>query len=89
MKEILVLYYSRNGSVYQLAECMAATINAQPGVAAKVRTVPPVVVDVQSSADQPASPEPSSGPLYCALDDLRNCDGLLLGSPTRFGLQAI
>lgn len=84
MAEVLVLYYSRTGAVARLAEVMAAAINSIPGVEAKVRTVPPVVADIEGSGEA----VPTNGPLYCELDDLRNCDGLLLGSPTRFGNMA-
>ena len=84
MIEILVLYYSRTGAVAKLAEYIAEGINAEQGVRAKVRTVAPVVADIQGTLNS----VPDDGPLYCDLDDLRNCDGLMLGSPTRFGNMA-
>lgn len=88
MAEVLVLYYSRTGAVARLAEVMAAAINSISGVEAKVRTVPPVVADIDANIEGCGEAVPSSGPLYCELDDLRGCDGLLLGSPTRFGNMA-
>ncbi len=89
MLEVLILYYSRYGAVAKLAEEMASSVNSVAGVSAKVRTVPPVVVDVQGADDQRAGDSvPDQGPLYCELEDLRACDGLLLGSPTRFGNMA-
>jgi NAD(P)H dehydrogenase (quinone) len=80
--EVLVLYYSRHGSTAALAQQVARGIEATPGARARVRTVPPV-----SSAEANAAPEdvPTSGPPYVTHDDLRECDGLALGSPTRFG----
>lgn len=84
MKEILVLYYSRTGAVARLAEYIAAAVNAVEGVSARIRTVPPVTADIAGNVQA----VPNDGPLFCELDDLRNCDGLILGSPTRFGNMA-
>lgn len=80
---ILVLYYSRNGSTAAMArECARGCELA--GAEAIVRTVPAIspVNEASENAD------PDSGPPYVTLDDLRHCDGLLLGSPTRFGNMA-
>jgi NAD(P)H dehydrogenase (quinone) len=49
-----------------------------------LRTVPPV----SSDAEGPAKPIPASGPPYASHDELASCDGLILGSPTRFGNMA-
>jgi len=84
-KTILVLYYSRSGATAKMAEHIAAGINQVRGQRALVRTVPPVSDHV---GDQPQSDIPDNGPLYCTEDDLRNCSGLILGSPTRFGNMA-
>jgi NAD(P)H dehydrogenase (quinone) len=46
--------------------------------------VPPVSADSEQIVD----PIPGQGPPYCELDDLRDCAGLALGSPTRFGNMA-
>lgn len=81
---VLVLYYSRNGSVANMAKHIARGIEMTKGIEARLRTVPPVSPDTQASL-----PEiPSSGASYCTLDDLRHCQGLVLGSPTRFGQMA-
>ncbi|MCB1927495.1 MAG: NAD(P)H:quinone oxidoreductase [Rhodocyclaceae bacterium] len=84
MKEILVLYYSLRGSVAGLAEQVAAGIDAVPGMAARVRTVPKVSTLCEVSA--PAVPD--DGPPYVEARDLEQCVGLALGSPTRFGNMA-
>ncbi len=81
---ILVLYYSHGGSVEAMASQMARGIETIPGVEARVRTVPSVSADTVSTKDS----IPESGPLYCTEDDLRNCSGLILGSPVRFGNMA-
>lgn len=80
---ILVLYYSKYGATRQLAHYIADGIE-QAGFNAKIRTVPeiaPVTTVAQPSI-------PAEGDLYCDLDDLRQCAGLALGSPTRFGNMA-
>ena len=84
MSEILVLYYSRYGNVAEMANLIARGIASVQGCTARIRTVPPVSATVEA-----VEPEiPLSGPPYATLDDLRECDGLALGSPTRFGNMA-
>lgn len=84
MNEVLVLYYSRHGHTRQLAQCIAQGIDAVEGMAARVRTVPPVAPVTETAAP----PVPESGAPYAGLSDLRECVGLAIGSPTRFGHMA-
>lgn len=84
MTKILVLYYSRHGSVKQMAQYIARGIESIPDVEARIRTVPSVSPNTEAS--EPNIPE--SGAIYATLDDLKDCDGLALGSPTRFGNMA-
>ena len=84
MIEILVLYYSRNGSVRQMAKLIARGIEMIPGVSAKLRTVPSV--SGNHIATDP--PIPHDGPPYVTEEDVRTCAGIVLGSPTRFGNMA-
>ena len=84
MTEVLVLYYSRGGSVARLARQIARGIDEVDGVSARLRTVPPVApVTVEA-----APPEPEDGAPYVEKRDLSECAGLILGSPTRFGNMA-
>ena len=80
---VLVLYYSRNGHVKMLAEQIALGIEST-GMEARLRTVPAVSTVCETSE----SDIPDTGHIYCTDDDLANCSGLLLGSPTRFGNMA-
>jgi NAD(P)H dehydrogenase (quinone) len=82
--EILVLYYSRSGKVAQLARLVARGIEEVDGMRARLRSVPPVATVIETAAP----PEPDEGAPYAALSDLRECAGLVLGSPTRFGNMA-
>ena len=84
MPEVLVLYYSRGGSVARLARQVARGIGEVDGMQARLRTVPPVA-PVTTIA---APPEPEDGAPYIERRDLAECAGLLLGSPTRFGNMA-
>lgn len=84
MIEVLVLYYSRHGSVASLAQQVCRGINGVPGAAARLRTVPPVA----AATGPRLPPVPDSGPPYATNDDLAACAGLVLGSPTRFGNMA-
>lgn len=80
---VLVLYYSRNGATANMAQRIAHGVE-QSGIEARLRRVPPV-----SSECEAVSPSiPDSGDLYCQLEDLQHCAGLILGSPTRFGNMA-
>jgi NAD(P)H dehydrogenase (quinone) len=82
--EVLVLYYSRHGSVANLAQQVCRGINGVAGVAARLRTVPPVSAETGPRLP----PVPDSGPPYATNADLAACAGLVLGSPTRFGNMA-
>jgi NAD(P)H dehydrogenase (quinone) len=84
MAEILVLYYSRGGSVARLARQIARGVGEVPGMSARLRTVPPVAAVTQ----QAAPPVPDEGAPYVQASDLAECAGLVLGSPTRFGNMA-
>ena len=84
MKSILVLYYSRFGATKTLAQLIARGIGEIEGVEAVIRTVPKV--DVVTTQIEPAIPE--EGAPFVTLEDLRRCDGLAMGSPTRFGNMA-
>ena len=80
---ILVLYYSRNGHVRKLAEEIAQGVEAG-GMEARLRTVPAVSTVCEATQED----IPDSGDIYCSEEDLANCSGLLMGSPTRFGNMA-
>ena len=84
MLKILVLYYSQNGSVLNLAREIAKGIDSMAGCEAVLRTVP----KVSTVCEQVADSIPDSGAPYVSIDDLRTCAGLAMGSPTRFGNMA-
>ena len=84
MNDILILYYSRGGSVARLARQVARGVEEVAGMRARLRSVPPVAPITQ----QAAPPEPEEGAPYVSADDLTECAGLILGSPTRFGNMA-
>lgn len=84
LHEILVLYYSHHGAVKQMAQLVARGIGEVDGVAARLRTVPRV--STVAEAVDPAVPD--SGAPYAELQDLEECIGIAVGSPTRFGNMA-
>jgi NAD(P)H dehydrogenase (quinone) len=81
---ILVLYYSRHGKTRRLAELIARGVDSVPGMEARLRTVP--AVSTVAEATEPDIPR--EGAPYVEPDDLAECAGLALGSPTRFGNMA-
>lgn len=84
MADILIVYYSRYGATAELARQAARGIESVTGCTATLRTVPAV----SAESERPVKPVPDAGAPYATLDDLRRADGLLLGSPTRFGNMA-
>ncbi len=84
MAEVLVLFYSRYGNVAAMAHAVAHGIEAVPGMQARVRTVPAVSTVCEAAEDS----IPEQGPPYATPQDLEECAGLALGSPTRFGNMA-
>jgi NAD(P)H dehydrogenase (quinone) len=80
---ILVLYYSRHGSTAEMARQIARGVE-MGGLEARLRTVP----SVSSECEAVAPDLPAEGALYASVDELKNCAGLALGSPTRFGNMA-
>jgi NAD(P)H dehydrogenase (quinone) len=84
MNEILVLYYSRQGSTAALARQICRGVESVAGMQARLRTVAPI-----TATTQPLDPAvPDEGPPFATHDDLIQCAGLILGSPTRFGNMA-
>ena len=84
MIEILVLYYSRHGATAAMARQVCRGIEEIDGAQARLRTVPPVSTGIEATV----SAIPEQGPTYAQEQDLRECAGLVLGSPTRFGTMA-
>ncbi|HEY5717791.1 MAG TPA: NAD(P)H:quinone oxidoreductase [Motiliproteus sp.] len=81
---VLILYYSRHGATATMAQHLARGVEEVAGIEARIRTVPPVSTVCEATAPS----VPDSGAIYVEDDDLRQCAGLLLGSPTRFGNMA-
>ncbi|MBT3094592.1 MAG: NAD(P)H:quinone oxidoreductase [Candidatus Thiodiazotropha endolucinida] len=84
MAEVLILFYSRHGATAEMARDIARGVEEIPGVTARLRTVPEVSALCEAIEDT----IPESGPTYVSETDMRECDGLILGSPTRFGNMA-
>ncbi|MCU7816623.1 MAG: NAD(P)H:quinone oxidoreductase [Candidatus Thiodiazotropha sp. (ex Lucinoma kastoroae)] len=84
MAEVLILYYSRHGATAEMAQMIARGVEEVTGASARLRTVPEVSTLCEATKDT----IPESGSPYVSEDDMRECDGLILGSPTRFGNMA-
>jgi NAD(P)H dehydrogenase (quinone) len=81
---VLVIYHSRHGATAELARQICRGIESVAGAMATLRSLP--VVSAEN--ERPVQQVPEAGAPWATLDDLRRCDGLLLGSPTRFGNMA-
>ena len=81
MTEILVVYFSKNGATEALAREVCHGVDSVAGIGSRLRTVPAVSAVIEASE----SSIPESGPPYATTQDLTECAGLVMGSPTRFG----
>ncbi|MES2141445.1 MAG: NAD(P)H:quinone oxidoreductase [Pseudomonadota bacterium] len=84
MPYVLILYYSRYGAVKGMANEIARGVEEITGIEARVRTVP----NISTVCEATESEIPAQGPPYATLEDVRDCAGLIVGSPTRFGNMA-
>jgi len=84
MADVLVLYYSRDGAVARMAQMIARGVEELEGVCAVVRTVPAV----SSMCEAVEDTVPAHGAPYVTMDDFKQCDGLVMGSPSYFGNMA-
>jgi len=79
--DVLILYYSRHGSVKQMADIIARGVESVEGVQARIRSVPPVSTVCEATE----KPVPDTGAPYVTHEDLKECAGIIMGSPARFG----
>ena len=84
MADILVLYYSRDGSVAKMAQLIGRGVEEVAGMEARLRALP----RVSSVCEAVEDAIPEEGAPYATLDDLKECVGLALGSPSHFGNMA-
>lgn len=84
MPDILVLYFSRHGSVAKMAQHISRGVERVNSMRARIRTVPDVSTTTASTTDS----VPNQGAPYATINDLKECIGIALGSPTRFGNMA-
>jgi len=81
MSDVLVLYYSRYGATEALAREVCRGVDSVKGMAARLRTVPPISAVSEATENE----IPDDGPPYVSSSDLAECTGIVMGSPTRFG----
>ncbi|MFV2056749.1 MAG: NAD(P)H:quinone oxidoreductase [Thiohalomonadales bacterium] len=84
LNDVLVLYFSRHGSIANMAQLIARGIESIPNCQARIRTVPAVSVVNEATADR----IPDHGAPYVSYEDLVQCSGIALGSPSYFGNMA-
>ncbi len=84
MADILVVYYSHHGATAEMARYIARGVEEVAGMQARLRTVPAVSTVCEAVEEE----IPEAGPPYVRSEDLQECAGLALGSPTRFGNMA-
>ena len=86
--KILVVYYSMFGHVLQLAQAVAAGAQSVPGAEVVLRRVEDLPFNqkkLQDSKHAQTNLELQKDIPICTLEDLKTADGVLFGTPTRFG----
>ena len=81
MHKILIVYFSRHGSVARMAEQVSLGVDSNPECEAVVRCLPKVALSTEPAEEA----VPGSGVPYASLSDLETCSGLIVGSPGYFG----
>ncbi len=84
MTEILIVCHSVHGNTLAMAREVARGVESVDRASARLRSVAPVTSAIDPVAREPAA----DGPALVDVRDLEECDGLILGSPTRFGNMA-
>lgn len=84
MMEILVLVHSVHGNTLTMAREVCRGVESVDSAGARLRCVPPVT----SALEPETRALPDNGPALVEKQDLADCAGLILGSPTRFGNMA-
>lgn len=75
--KILIVYYSKHGNSAKMAKLIARGVQSETNAEAIIRTVKAVGDEDFIHPDPVASEE-----------DINSCDGMILGSPARFGNMA-
>ena len=84
MSDVLVLFYSRHGATSEMAQYIARGIEDVDGMHARLRTV----AEISSVCESTEDSIPDTGAPYATIEDLNECSGIAMGSPTRFGNMA-
>jgi NAD(P)H dehydrogenase (quinone) len=86
--KVLVVYYSLYGHTYQLARAVERGVASVAGVEAVFRKVAEFDSVLKATADSQHAGqlrEQTRDVPVCTLDDLREADGVVFGTPTRYG----
>jgi NAD(P)H dehydrogenase (quinone) len=88
LMKILIVYYSMYGHVFRLAQAVAEGVRSVPGAEVVMRRVEDLPFNqpkLQASKHAQATMEQQKDIPICTLEDLKTADGILFGTPTRFG----
>jgi NAD(P)H dehydrogenase (quinone) len=82
--KILIVYFSRHGSVARMAEQISLGVDSNQACTAVLRSLPAV----STTTEQTAEAVPAEGVPYARISDLETSAGLIIGSPGYFGNMA-
>ncbi len=84
--KVLIVYYSMYGHVYQLAQAVAEGVRSAPDAEAVLRRVPETLPqDVLAKMGALEAQTQQAEVPVCTVDELAEADGIIFGTPTRFG----
>ncbi|MEW6732406.1 MAG: NAD(P)H:quinone oxidoreductase [Acidobacteriota bacterium] len=86
--KVLVVYYSMYGHTYQLAQAVAEGVRSVAGVELVLRRAAEFESNekqIDESEHARQARERQKDIPVCTIDDLREADGVIFGTPTRFG----
>jgi NAD(P)H dehydrogenase (quinone) len=84
--KVLVVFYSMYGHIYKMAQAIAEGAKEVPGAEVTLRRVPETLSDevLGKMGALEARKAMASIPV-CQVDELAGADGIIFGTPTRFG----
>src|SRR5436853_7731921 len=86
--KVLIVYYSMYGHTFQLARAVEEGARSCQGVEVSIRRVQEVEnveKQIQQSEHARQALEKQKDIPICTVDDLEDADGVIFGSPTRYG----
>lgn len=86
MTKVLIVFYSMYGHIYEMSKAIAEGVESVKGVEVEIKQVQETITDtvLKQYGAWEARQQFTHIPI-ASIDDLENADGIIFGTPTRFG----